>query len=71
MICLIINGCFIYLKTTGHVLEDYTINHYDCKTHTLWQFTTPFLFLGKEVEWNGLVKCISIFGINENIWVII
>ena len=71
MICSIINGCFIYLKTTGHVLEDYTIKHYDCKTHTIWQFTTPSPFLGNGVEWNGVVKCTSIFGINENICAII
>ena len=30
--------------------------HYDCKTHKIWQFTTPFPFLGNGVEWNGVVK---------------
>ena len=29
---------------------------YDCETHEIWQFTTPFLFLGNGVEWNGVVK---------------
>ena len=41
----------------------------------MWQFTTPFPFLGNGVEWNGVVK-LEVFykksiGINEKIWVII
>ena len=31
------------------VLQDYIINHYDCKTHKIWQFTTPIPFLGNGV----------------------
>ena len=59
------------MGTTSHVLKDYIINHYDCKTHKIWQFTTSFPFLGNGVEWNGVVKLKSILGINEKIWAII
>ena len=34
----------------------YIINRYDSKTHKIWQFTTPFPFLGNGVEWNRVVK---------------
>ena len=44
------------MGTTSHVLKDYIIDHYDCKTHKIRQFTTPFPFLGNGVEWNGVVK---------------
>ena len=44
------------MGTTSHVLKARIINHYDCKTHKIWQLTTLFPFLGNEVEWSGVVK---------------
>ena len=61
------------MGTTSHVIKDCIINHYDCKTHKIWQFTTPIPFLGNGLEWNGVVKLKvgPILGIDENIWAII
>ena len=44
------------MGTTSYVLKDYILDHYDCKTPKIWQFTTPLPFLGNGVEWNGVVK---------------
>ena len=52
----VLYGCSIYMGTTSHVLKDYIINHYDCKTHKICQITTPFPFFCNGVEWNGVVK---------------
>ena len=59
------------MGTTSHVLKDYIINQYDCKTHKIWQFTTPFPFFGNGVEWNVVVKLKVFIRINEKIWAII
>ena len=51
------------MGTTSHVEKDYSINHYDCKTHKIGQFTTPFPFFVNAVEWNGVVKLKVFLGI--------
>ena len=51
------------MGTTSYVLKDYILDHYDCKTPKIWQFTTPFPFLGNGVEWNGVVKLKVFWGL--------
>ena len=59
------------MGTTSHVLKEHIINHYDCKTHKIWQFTTPFPFLGNGVEWSRVVKLKVFLGIMKMLWEII
>ena len=59
------------MGTASHVLKDYIINHYDCKTHKIWQFTTTFPFLDNGVEWNGVVKLKVFLGLMKLLWAII